>query len=262
MPDLPNLHYHKLGNGPKSLLAFHGVGQDGAGCFQPFEAHLSDVYTIYAFDLFFHGKSNPSKSELITKENWRVLIQGFLVGNGINKYDVAGFSMGGRFALATLELFPDKVENIFLIAPDGVSEHPFYGFATRFWFTRRVFKWSMQEPQPFFNAVNFAKQVGLVNSSMHRFVQQVLNTPEKRTIIYNSWVNFRNLRFDIPALRRLASDNSVAIYLFVGEFDTLLKPRAVRKLAALLPADQYITLKSGHTKLVEHAASWICALFK
>ncbi|MCF2503999.1 alpha/beta hydrolase [Dyadobacter sp. CY107] len=256
------LHYQKLGHGPKTLLAFHGIGQDGVSCFQPFEAHLSEHYTIYAFDLFFHGKSNFLPDELVTKELWRSIILDFLAQNHIEKFDVAGFSMGGRFALATLELFADSIENAFLIAPDGVSEHPLYGFATRFWLTRRLFQWSMQKPEPFFIVANALKQAGLIHSSLHRFVQQVLNTPDKRQTIYDSWVNFRNLRFDIPALHRLALASNIKIYLFVGEFDTLLKPVSVRKLASLLPAHQYITLKSGHTKLVEHAASWICALFK
>lgn len=260
--DFHFLPFHKLGRGNRILLAFHGIGQDGASCFQPFEAHLGDVYTIYAFDLFFHGKSIFSKGELVTKDLWQSIILDFLLKNNINKFDIAGFSMGGRFALATLEAFPDHIEKVFLIAPDGVSEHPLYGFATRFWLIRRVFEWSMQKPQPFFSVVNVARQVGLVNSSMQRFVQQVLNTPEKRQTVYNSWVNFRNLRFDIPALHQLASNNNITVYLFVGEFDTLLKPAAVRKLAALLPANQYITLKSGHTKLVEHAASRISALFR
>ncbi|MCF2489654.1 alpha/beta fold hydrolase [Dyadobacter sp. CY347] len=262
MPDLITLPYQKLGRGPKILLAFHGIAQDGASCFQSFEAQLGEHYTIYAFDLFFHGKNISSKSDLVTKELWRNIILDFVAKNNIDKFDVAGFSMGGRFALATLEFFPDRIENVFLIAPDGVSEHPLYGFATRFWLTRRVFEWSMQKPQPFFSVVNVAKQAGWINSSMQRFVQQVLNTPEKRQTIYNSWVNFRNLRFDIPALHRLAVRSNVKIYLLVGEFDTLLKPASVRKLAALLPANQYVTLKSGHTKLVDHAATWICALFK
>ncbi|WP_229208554.1 alpha/beta fold hydrolase [Dyadobacter psychrophilus] len=258
----PTIHYQKLGHGPKTLLAFHGIGQDGASCFQPFEAHLGGIYTTYAFDLFFHGKSNFSKAEVVTKELWQNLVHEFLVKNNIQKFDVAGFSMGGRFALATLELFADNIENVFLIAPDGVSEHPLYGIATRFWPARQLFQWSMRKPEPFFAVVNALKQADLLNSSLHRFVEQVLNTPEKRQIIYNSWVNFRDLRFDITALHQLAVAKNIRIYLFMGEFDTLLKPTHVRKLAALLPSDQYIILKSGHTKLVEHAASWICALFK
>jgi len=73
-----SLHYQKLGRGPKILLAFHGIAQDGASCFQPFEAHLGNVYTIYAFDLFFHGESISSKNELVSKELWRSIVQRFV----------------------------------------------------------------------------------------------------------------------------------------------------------------------------------------
>jgi pimeloyl-ACP methyl ester carboxylesterase len=63
-------------------------------------------------------------------------------------------------------------------------------------------------------------------------------------------------------LVRAANAHHVKLYLFAGEYDSLLKPKAVSKLARLLPKDQYIELKSGHTRLVEHAAAWICTLFK
>ena len=256
------LHYHKLGQGPRILLAFHGIGQDGISCFRPFEAHLGEHYTVYAFDLFFHGKNASVKSELITKQLWRSLIQDFLQKNNINKFDIAGFSMGGRFAMATLEAFSDKIENVFLIAPDGVSEHPLYSLASRFGPARGVFRFSMRHPKMFFNVAGFLQKVGLVNVSLYRFVQQVLNTPEKRNTIFRSWVNFRELRFDISSLHKMASVNNVSIYLFVGQYDKLLKPAAVQKLATLLPDNRYIILKSGHTQLVEHAAKWICGLFK
>lgn len=202
------------------------------------------------------------KSELITKQLWRSLIQDFLQKNNIDKFDIAGFSMGGRFALATLEAFSDKVGNVFLIAPDGVSEHPLYSLASRFAPARNIFKWSMQHPETFFSVSNLFQKAGWINVSLYRFVQQVLNTSEKRDTIYNSWVNFRDLRFDISAVYQTALANQVTIYLFVGQYDKLLKPAAVQKLSQLLPENQYIILKSGHTQVVSQAAAWICALFK
>jgi pimeloyl-ACP methyl ester carboxylesterase len=256
------LHYHKLGHGPRILLAFHGIGQDGISCFQSFEAHLGEHYTVYAFDLFFHGKNASVKSKLITKQVWQSLLKDFLQENRIDKFDIVGFSMGGRFALATLEAFPDRTENAFLIAPDGISEHPLYALASRFVPARRLFKWSMRHPETFFTVTSLFQKAGLVNASLNRFVQQVLNTPEKRETIYNSWVNFRELTFDIPSLHQTASANHVVIYLLVGQYDKLLKPAAVQKLATLLPNNHYIILKSGHTQLVEHAAKWICGLFQ
>ncbi|MGV3601071.1 MAG: alpha/beta fold hydrolase [Dyadobacter fermentans] len=257
-----NLPYTQLGSGPHILLAFHGIGQDGSSCFAPMFKSLDSHYTIYAFDLPFHGQYSDAPFEVISKTAWKVSIQSFLSQNNITRFDIAGFSIGGRFALATLEAFPEQIDNAFLIAPDGVSEHPMYALATRIPPARWIYGWLMRHPGVFFPGVHAARTLKLASKSLVRFTQQVLNTPEKRQTIYRSWVAFRDLRFDIPALVKAASANQVTVYLFAGEYDSLLKPKAVKKLADLLPEDQYIELKSGHTRLVEHAAAWICTLFK
>ncbi|GGM72657.1 hypothetical protein GCM10010967_00200 [Dyadobacter beijingensis] len=258
----PPLPYTKLGSGPRILLAFHGIGQDGASCFAPALKSLGTHYTIYAFDLPFHGQNSHSPFEVISKAEWRQRIQHFLNTNSIIRFDIAGFSIGGRFALATLEAFPENIDYAFLIAPDGVSEHPMYTLATRIPPARWVYGWLMRHPGVFFPGVHVARTLKLASKSLVRFTQQVLNTPEKRQTTYRSWVAFRHLKFDIPALVKTVHAHEVKVYLFAGVYDSLLKPKAVGKLAELLPPNQYIELKSGHTRLVEHAAAWICTLFK
>ncbi|MGG7662127.1 alpha/beta fold hydrolase [Dyadobacter sp. BHUBP1] len=257
-----NLPFQKLGSGPNVLLAFHGIGQDGTGCFAAIEKTLGTHYTIYAFDLPFHGQHSDAAFEVISKADWKNSVAHFLNQNNISRFDITGFSIGGRFALATLEAFPEKIDHAFLIAPDGVSEHPMYALATRVLPARWIYGWLMRHPGVFFPGVRVARTLKLASKSLVRFTQQVLNTPEKRQTIYRSWVAFRDLRFDISALVKTANANQVTIYLFAGVYDSLLKPKAVKKLAELLPENQYIELKSGHTRLVEHAAAWICTLFK
>ncbi|MBO9615813.1 MAG: alpha/beta fold hydrolase [Dyadobacter sp.] len=257
-----SLPFNQLGSGPRILLAFHGIGQDGVSCFAPGLGSLGSHYSIFAFDLPFHGENSNAPFELISKTAWKESIQSFLNQNNITRFDITGFSIGGRFALATLEAFPENIDNAFLIAPDGVSEHPMYTLATRIPPARWVYGWLMRHPGLFFPGVRVARTLKLASKSLVRFTQQVLNTPEKRQTIYRSWVAFRDLRFDIPALVKTANANGVTIYLFAGIYDSLLKPKTVHKLAELLPEKQYIELKSGHTRLVEHAATWICTLFK
>ena len=258
-----NLHFHKLGHGPNILLAFHGIGQDGISCFQPFANHLENHYTVYAFDLYFHGKSieesttDFSKNEIITKEIWAEAIREFLRKESISRFDLAGFSMGGRFALATLDSFADQIDKAFLIAPDGVSEHPLYTLASRFAPMRSLFRWCMKNPETFFKAANIFQKAGLVHSSLYRFTQHVLNTPEKRQSVYNAWVSFRKLHFDIPDLYQKIKSNDVGLHLFIGKYDKLLKANDVKKLADLLPADKYVVLQSGHSQLVEKVAVFL-----
>jgi pimeloyl-ACP methyl ester carboxylesterase len=256
-----SIHYHKLGNGSHVLLAFHGIGQDGKSCFETFAKNLGEYYTIYAFDLFFHGQSNPvttlqNGDEVVSKKKWSNLIQQFLTAHQVSRFDVAGFSMGGRFALATLEAFSLQIDKAFLIAPDGISEHPLYTFATRFGPARRLFRWCMQHPELLFKTTHVLHRVKLVNSSLYRFSQHVLNTSEKRATIYNAWVAFRFLRFDVKKLYFACKSNHTELYLFIGKYDKLLKAKDVKRLAGLLPADKYLVLQSGHAQLVEKVSEY------
>ncbi|HEV7382657.1 MAG TPA: hypothetical protein VGN64_22835, partial [Dyadobacter sp.] len=72
--------------------------------------------------------------------------------------------------------------------------------------------------------------------------------------VYNSWVAFRKLHFDIAELHRKALASQVDVYLFIGKYDKLLKAENVKQLSALLPASKYLLLPSGHAQLVEKAA--------
>ena len=255
------LHYHKLGRGPNILLAFHGIGQEGATCFKPFEDKLGEYYTIYAFDLFFHGQSHLpeehhsfSEPEPVTKEIWKKMIQDFLIKHNTSRFDVAGFSMGGRFVLATLESFSDSIDHAFLIAPDGISKHPLYSFATGFGPARRLFRRCMQYPNTFFRATALLEKAGIINQSLHRFTKNVLNTPERRQTIFKSWLAFRPLQFDIPKLYAKTQVDHVEVFLFIGKYDKLLPPSAVKKLSDLIPEQHYQILQSGHSALVEKVA--------
>ncbi|KAA0990444.1 alpha/beta fold hydrolase [Dyadobacter aurulentus] len=256
------LHHYKLGSGPRILLAFHGIGQDASTCFQALENTLGLHYTIFAIDLFFHGKSAGANREIVSKTYWKSILSDFLLKNNIADFDIMGFSMGGRFALATLEAFPEKIEHAYLVAPDGISENPLYTLATRNAAGRALFRWTMQKPAFFFKTIQLLTKAGIVQSSLVRFTENVLNTPEKRGTILKSWVAFRDLRFDIAQITHLAKTNNIRIFLITGEFDKLLEQSAVSPLARLLPESQNIQLKSGHTQLVAKAGVWICTLFE
>ncbi|GLU50947.1 alpha/beta fold hydrolase [Dyadobacter frigoris] len=258
MSEIKILHHYKLGHGPKILLAFHGIGQTGLTCFQSFSELLGDHYTIYAFDLFFHGQSKGvhgnddfSDQDIVTKTLWKKLISEFLEENQIDRFDIAAFSMGGRFALATLEEFSKNIDNAFLIAPDGVSEHPLYTLASRFWPTRKIFHCVLQNPDILIKSANLFEKLGLIHKSLIRFTQFMLADPKRQETIYRSWLAFRMLKFDIPAVYKKLDGTKV--YLFIGKYDKLLKAKDVKKLSVLLPEEQYFLLAAGHGNLVEKA---------
>ncbi|WP_373514936.1 alpha/beta fold hydrolase [Persicitalea sp.] len=257
-----NLHYDILGHGPHVLLAFHGVGQTGRRCYEPFAWHLSDYYTIYAFDLFHHGQSSGlngtdefSDADVLTKVLWKKLIQNFIQEKKITRFDVVGFSLGGRYALATAEAFPELLNRLILIAPDGVVDHPLFGLATRFPPTRRLYRRLSDNPQPLFAAADLAHRARLLPERMVSFVRYAMGTPEQRRRIYRSWVSLRALSFNIVKLYALWQENGVEVWLFVGKYDPVIVPAKMKVLSRRLPAGHFVILESGHGGLVEKTAA-------
>lgn len=259
-----NLHYDILGHGPRILLAFHGVGQTGRRCYEPFARHLGDYYTIYAFDLFHHGNSKGvngtddfSDGDVLTRVFWGELIEDFIQEKNIAHFDVAGFSLGGRYALATAEAFPDRLDRLILLAPDGVVDHPLFGLATRFPPTRRLYRRLSDNPQPLFAVADFGHRIRLLPERLVSFVRYAMGTPQQRQQIYRSWVSLREMSFSAAHLHELLKKNDVDVWLFVGKYDPIITPAKMKVLSRLLPANRFVQLESGHGGLVERVGIFL-----
>lgn len=258
------LHYERLGQGPNILLAFHGAGQTGTSCFRPFAEHLGHYYTLYTFDLLFHGQSHGlsngddfSDDDVLTKVLWQKFIQDFLHAENITRFDVAGFSLGGRYALATAEAFPELVDRLLLMAPDGVVEHPLYALATRFAPARWVFRQLVRNPKPLFVVVDLARRLRIIPKNLGYFVRYMLDTPEERKRLYRTWVSLRELSFSIQSLHKVLVARGIDVWLFVGSRDTVFPPERLRILAKILPPARFVILESGHNHLTERAAAYL-----
>ena len=106
------LHYVKAGNGKHPLLVFHGFGQDHTLCV-PLLKSISPRYTLYIIDLFFHGKSEWNEGERpLEKSTWASIIEVLLQEQGLTTFSILAYSLGGKFALATLEAFHDRIKDI------------------------------------------------------------------------------------------------------------------------------------------------------
>ncbi len=252
------LTYTKSGNGPEPLLAFHGIGQDHTA-YDAWVRLLGDRFTIYAFDLPFHGKNTRHQVKPITlhKGQWKQQISDLLKKEGITRFSVAGFSMGGRFALSTVEMLTAQVNALYLLAPDGILKNPYYTFAVRNRLTRRIFKYVTSNPSLVMKWTGMGERMKIIHPSMSRFVHWMLDSPEKRKRIFLSWVSFRHFHFSLPALIARFNQYSLPIHFFMGEFDRMMPPDSVLPLSSKIPTAQRIILNSGHNHMIEKTAEYL-----
>ena len=249
------LYYRVIGHGSRALLAFHGYGQS-SDYYQPMEQALGSDYTIYAFDLFFHGRSHLHKHDMpLGKEFLRELIEHFLAKQQLGRFSLMGFSMGGKFALTLVECMPERIEELFLIAPDGIKTSFWYNIATYPGWLQQLFKRTVVKPGLFFGLLRMLDKYNMVHKSMLRFAHYQMDSTPKRLRVYRSWVGFRELNFDIRNIVQLLNRHQVPVTMFVGEYDQIIAPKRVAVFVDALEKGELIVLKTGHSYLLQDVAT-------
>lgn len=256
------LTYQRFGTGPRALLAFHGMGQRST-CFAPLDRVLRDEFTIYSFDLFYHGDSSClsgdeyTEGEVLTKARWQELIMTFINQQGIDRFSVAGFSLGGRFALTTTELFAGRIDELWLFSPDGITISPWYWIAIHSRAGRWLFRYFLAHLANLHRAGLLLTRLGLLDRSLLRFAESTLATPIQRQRVYRSWLGFREMQVGLKPLAERLNKANIRVRFFMGYFDRVLPPSAMRPLTRYLQAYDVRVIKAGHNRLVERIAeSW------
>ncbi len=250
------LFYDKNGEGEKSILLFHGFGQDH-NAFQRWIEVLKSEYTIYSFDLFFHGDSVWANRNPLEKNDWKDILELFFEKEKIETFEVAGFSLGGKFALATLEAFPDLVKKIILLAPDGIKTNFWYGLATYPIAIRALFKSIIFHPHRLHCMTKVLQRLGLVDKGLIRFAESQMDTAEKRKRVYFSWVYFRHLMFDLDHVANLVNDHRILFTMLVGKHDKVIVAKDMNRILDKLHDYKFKILETGHNRIIEESTSFL-----
>lgn len=248
------LHWWRWGSGPQNLLAFHGFGQHGQH-FQPFAQALGPAYTLWSFDMFFHGQSVwPDPNKPLDREFWCRLISAFLIEKNIARFELCGYSMGGKFALATLELKASQVDRLLLIAPDGIRTSFWYSMATYPSWARRFFRSMVEKPEPFYKLVHHLERYRLMDKGILRFADWHMSNTEKRMKVYNSWTVFSPLRFNMRHIASLITSHGITLEMYLGRYDKIMTPEGMQRLLRHLKDYKLEILNTGHSGLINMVA--------
>lgn len=246
-----HLHYTKTGDGQQVVLLFHGFGQD-KNIFDRLATTHFKSYTLYAFDLFFHGLSTwGHNEEPLEKQFWVNCMEAFFVKNRIKKFSVVGFSLGGRFALSLVEGFPKQIDHLYLLAPDGIKTSFWYSLATYPILFRKLFKSMIDHPNRFFRIANTLHKLNVMDKGLIRFAESQMNTEEKRNRVYYSWVVFRHLSFNQKKLSELLVRYPISVTLVLGEFDKVITRSNLDPFIKRIPQIKLVLLRCGHNDLIQ-----------
>ena len=250
------LHYSIYGNGEKILLVFHGFGHTQKNM-RPVEKALASQFKIYNFDLFFHGFSEWNNGDQpLTPAYWQKILSAFLEENQIEKFSLLGFSLGAKIALTTLEMFPNRIEQLYLIAPDGVKTNFWYQLATAP-VMRRLFRQTVMKPNLLFKSIKLLGRLKLLDRSSMRFYTIQMNSREKRRRLYYTWTIMKKMSPNLPSLIDSVNENKTPITIFAGSYDKVIPLKHIAKFANKISDAHLEIMKVGHNNLLEQAAHFL-----
>jgi pimeloyl-ACP methyl ester carboxylesterase len=245
-----SLHYSVYGNGSKSIFLFHGFGLNGE-IFYELEKVLAKEYTLYNFDLFFHGKSEwKAGVEPMSEEFWTELMIQFLKELNISSFSLLGYSIGAKLVWSTAKNISDKVKEIIVIAPDGITSNTWYTLATRTAFDRAVFKTLLFNEKIISAFLKIGRWLRIVPSITIRFAESQLGTEEQRKRVYQTWLVFRKLKSDIKKLTFEINKNKIDLTIYLGVHDKIVTYKIVKPLVEKVIRKNIITLHAGHSNLI------------
>lgn len=217
------IHYLVFGEGEKLLFCFHGFNET-ADIFSILEPSLKKRYKVLSIDLPLHGKTQWQAGKFFLKNDLKNMLTLLLQQLGYSRFSLMGYSMGGKMVVTAVTQFPGEVEEVFLIAPDGLKKNVWYNLSVYPKFGRKLFHRMILYPEKYFRLIDILTALKLLPSSVQKFLRMQLETGEKRQKVYDVWITIKDFNTDSTKVRQILNQFSIKLFLFYGQFDGIIKP--------------------------------------
>jgi pimeloyl-ACP methyl ester carboxylesterase len=265
--DLIKFHYYQYGSGKEIMLAFHGFGMRGTQ-FHVLEEAFAEKYTIYSFDLLFHGNTEVKDTSLnairtgLKSVDFGTQIENFLNVKGISEVSLLSYSIGSRFALALIEAIPERIYKSFFIAPDGIQPNRLLSLGERNPLINILFYKLVYSPRTVKFCLNQLYKLKYIDASLHRILDFEFGTVETRLTCYNTITYFNKLRFQKKKLAELINNHQIDCHFYFGKKDKLFPASIGLDFGKLLTRSQVHVFDEGHELINSQLNQYLKEQFK
>ncbi|MDB5127531.1 alpha/beta hydrolase [Mucilaginibacter sp.] len=251
IPGLGKAHYHEYGSGSKPLLAFHGYGMTGRQ-FHVLENSILQEYHVYGFDHFFHGESklsNWTEQQIIEgmpKTMIKAHLEEWFKLHGKQRFSVMGYSIGANIALLLIEEYADLIDEIILMAPDGLSVYKGFHFLTYQPVGRYMFKTVTKSKWLAPALLRNLKKVRFIDDGLYQIAYNEIDTEQKRQDVYYTLNLIRLLKPDTNKVAELINRHHIKCRLIFGKHDNLFPMKAALPFINSVPNAEVHEVNMGH----------------
>ena len=253
-----------MGHGKKSIIAFHGFGQD-AHAWDELAAALGNDFRIIAIQAPWHGDqiaANFSTQKPIEPSELADAVHHILCAEQAADSVFISYSLGARIALNYLAHYPNSASKIIFLAPDGLKPLFWRNLATQSTIGRMLFKYTMRHPGWLLGPVSAAVWCRLITNSTKKFIHLQIRPLNNRRKLYATWTALRKVHPKIIPVIEKELSNQVPVYLIMGSRDTIIPPKNARKLLKACPQTSYIEISSGHFLLNKDGVDKLCEIIR
>jgi pimeloyl-ACP methyl ester carboxylesterase len=249
--DLVNLHYYKFGNGPCTMLCFHGYGMHGKQ-FKILESSLGSKYTFYGFDLFFHKETKLKDQSLasvkkgISKQELAALITEFCKCEGIGRFSVIGYSMGTHFATAIVEELAPMVIEYIVASPSFLKPGALITFFSRCKAGNKILEKLVLDEKKMTGLLRSLNRFNIIDDEGYKILYSEVSTAELRFNFYSCFVYLRFLKTDRPRLLKAIEEQNIKSIFIFGKNDKAFPPNIGKTFIAKLKQAEVVILDEGH----------------
>lgn len=260
------IEYTTLGNGSILVLGFHGFGLD-AHAFDVFEPAFKDQFTVYSFSLLYHGNTitpdNFPKDFILKPNELRDFVIAFTESMNIEQFGVLGYSIGGKIALKTIEVIPERINLALLIAPDGLKRNFWYHFATHNAIGKLFFRFFIWFPQPIIMLIGMLSSIRVLPKNMKKFLLSNFQEKENRIKVLNVWRTFSGADPNMDIVLENIEKFNISTHILMGTYDPVLKSSSLQKVIANKKDKiSWYNVQGGHNLLKPSLLSTISSIIE
>ncbi|EHQ25406.1 alpha/beta fold hydrolase [Mucilaginibacter paludis] len=263
LPDLGTVHYHEYGTGNKPLLAFHGYGMTGKQ-FHVLQKSLLGKYHVYGFDHFFHGESKLegwTEQQILAGMNKtmvRAYLEAWFKVFGRQRISLMAYSIGANFALILLEDYADMVDEVILMAPDGLAGYEGFKFLQHHSIGRAIFKTISKSNWLAPKLLKALKKIRVIDQSLYTIAYNEVDTPKKREDVFYTLNLIRHLKPDIKKVAEQVNRYNIKCVLIFGRDDLLFPKKPAMQAIELLDGLEVHEVPMGHWLVTAALDAYLC----
>jgi pimeloyl-ACP methyl ester carboxylesterase len=204
-----------------------------------------------AIDLPFHGETQWLQDDLFTREDLKLLIEEILRVENMSRFSLMGYSLGGKLVMAAIQDFAPKIDEVILVAPDGIINKTWYNIAVYPKWGQKLFYRFVENPRFVFTTARMLRKLHVVHERLFKFLEVQMDTQEKRRKIYDVWLAVRSFETHLHHTKSLINEYHIRSFIFIGKYDRVITKKIGKKFSHRLSNCKYIILDKGHNLITE-----------